>query len=367
MSQAQRNQDSRARTVPPPMLGRASFASPRVCEVPVPPPMAALEGSPGAGVARTQGHVSAQPAAWQLAPVPHFQDPAAWFEPPPKKRRKLIVMLSGAATVLVAGALAAATHLGPYAKPSNAAAERKSFVIDAPVQYIVGDPEAPLGDSGNATPSERKSFVINVPVQHIVGDPQGSAGDGPDARQSTNGRKGSVIEVPVQYIVGDPSAPTQTRSKGRQTRRRRPAQTRGLRVARTAPAAPSDLVYVPPAAGEPREPEAQNVPVEGAHDHGTGGQQLELTPSQVRSRPTKQQVREGIEGLRSALYACAEGTHGTATAELTIAPSGRVTYSLIEGDFAGTPAGTCMARTLRGAAFHTFSGQSFKVRYPLAI
>jgi hypothetical protein len=50
---------------------------------------------------------------------------------------------------------------------------------------------------------------------------------------------------------------------------------------------------------------------------------------------------------------------------VTIEGSGRVSYSLIEGAFAGTSTGSCMARVLRGVKVPSFSGSAFKVRYPL--
>jgi hypothetical protein len=76
-------------------------------------------------------------------------------------------------------------------------------------------------------------------------------------------------------------------------------------------------------------------------------------------------VRDTLLAMHAELAQCAGGKHGTTFANVTIQGSGRVSYSLIEGAFAGTEAGSCMARALRAATFPVFVGPPFKVRYPL--
>jgi hypothetical protein len=84
-------------------------------------------------------------------------------------------------------------------------------------------------------------------------------------------------------------------------------------------------------------------------------------------RPSRDEVMRGLAGLRSQLVTCAAGRHGVIDTHVTIAPSGRVTYSLIGGDFVGTPQGSCMARALRLAKFAPFSGPSLKVLFPYSL
>jgi hypothetical protein len=88
--------------------------------------------------------------------------------------------------------------------------------------------------------------------------------------------------------------------------------------------------------------------------------------STLPEQPTRESVQKGIESVRSQLAACAGATHGTMYANVAIAGSGRVSYTTVEGAFAGTPAGSCMARTLRSATFPQFGASSFKVRYPFS-
>jgi hypothetical protein len=82
-------------------------------------------------------------------------------------------------------------------------------------------------------------------------------------------------------------------------------------------------------------------------------------------QPSRDQVRDTMLALHASLSACAGDKHGTTFANVTVQGSGRVSYSLIDGAFAGTEAGSCMARTLRAATFPSFAGPPFKVRYPL--
>jgi hypothetical protein len=82
--------------------------------------------------------------------------------------------------------------------------------------------------------------------------------------------------------------------------------------------------------------------------------------------PSRAEVQLGLESVRSALQDCAAGGHGRMTANVTISGAGRVTYSTIEGAFAGTPQGSCMALALRAAQFPPFTSAQLRVRYPFA-
>jgi hypothetical protein len=83
--------------------------------------------------------------------------------------------------------------------------------------------------------------------------------------------------------------------------------------------------------------------------------------------PTRADIAAGLEALRPALVHCAEGQSGLLTIDATIAASGRVTHALIQGDFQGTPTGSCMARAVRQATFPPFRQPKLTVRYPLAL
>jgi hypothetical protein len=82
---------------------------------------------------------------------------------------------------------------------------------------------------------------------------------------------------------------------------------------------------------------------------------------------TRTQVQTVLESMRAELQTCAAGEHGRMKANVTISGAGRVTYATIEGAFAGTPQGSCMARALRGAQFPQFASPQLRVGYPFAL
>lgn len=84
--------------------------------------------------------------------------------------------------------------------------------------------------------------------------------------------------------------------------------------------------------------------------------------------PTRDEIKAAFEALRSELTTCAAGSQGTALLHVTITgPTGRATYSIVEGAFAGTPEGSCMARAARAASFPRFAQPTLKASYPFAL
>jgi hypothetical protein len=91
------------------------------------------------------------------------------------------------------------------------------------------------------------------------------------------------------------------------------------------------------------------------------------TSQNLQQDLSRTQVQNGLESVRGQLQSCAAGAHGRTTANVTVSGAGRVTYVTIEGAFAGTPQGSCMARALRGAQFPQFATPQLRVRYPFAL
>jgi hypothetical protein len=72
--------------------------------------------------------------------------------------------------------------------------------------------------------------------------------------------------------------------------------------------------------------------------------------------------------VRSAVAACAAGRGGVVTVRVTFAgSSGRVTTAVVEGAFAGTPEGSCMARAIRAARVPRFAQPTSSVSFPFQI
>jgi hypothetical protein len=94
---------------------------------------------------------------------------------------------------------------------------------------------------------------------------------------------------------------------------------------------------------------------------------LALAPAPVDTMaetPTRDDVLNGLDGVRSSVQACAEGRNGVAEVDLTIAANGIVTNALVGGDFGGTPQGSCIARAVRKARFPEFKQDRYRVLFP---
>ena len=87
-------------------------------------------------------------------------------------------------------------------------------------------------------------------------------------------------------------------------------------------------------------------------------------PSELPGTPDRDTIQAVLAGRLEAVRACAEGAHGLADVDVVIASSGRITTATVNGPFAGTPVGSCIARAVRGAQFPPFAQPRFEVTYP---
>ena len=85
---------------------------------------------------------------------------------------------------------------------------------------------------------------------------------------------------------------------------------------------------------------------------------------ELPSTPDRSTIQAVLAARTDAVMACASGAHGLADVDIVIAGSGRITTATVNGPFAGTPIGSCIARAVRGATFPPFSQARFEVTYP---
>ncbi len=83
--------------------------------------------------------------------------------------------------------------------------------------------------------------------------------------------------------------------------------------------------------------------------------------------PSRNDVISAMNSVRGAVTACGQGTTGSATVAITFASSGRVTVANVSPPFAGTPAGSCIARAVRTATVPPFSRPTFTVNFPFVV
>ncbi|HEY2734525.1 MAG TPA: hypothetical protein VGI70_11105 [Polyangiales bacterium] len=161
-------------------------------------------------------------------------------------------------------------------------------------------------------------------------------------------------EPTMSSLATQPSAPAQPPPTA--------ADARGQSVAAVAP---------PPTAPAPKPAIAGRKLVATSHAprKAPAGPKLTPKPEEVGAieTPSRGEVVERMESVRSSVRACANGMSGVADLDITVAHNGAVTHVLVGGDFAGTPQGSCIARAVREARFSSFKQDRFRVLYPYAI
>jgi len=124
--------------------------------------------------------------------------------------------------------------------------------------------------------------------------------------------------------------------------------------------APSAPAPAPPPPPEPSA-EATASTTAPAHAHAsTPGP----APSDLPDTPDRDTIQAVLAGRLDAVRECAQGAHGLADVDVVIASTGRITTATVNGPFAGTPVGSCIARAVRGARFPAFTQPRFEVTYP---
>ena len=134
--------------------------------------------------------------------------------------------------------------------------------------------------------------------------------------------------------------------------------------------APATVVSHGPARVSARRPKARRVDAKLAA-LATADLERELYAGpaipEAGAQPSREAVQQALLAMRPRLAACSAGRHGIVDARVSIAGSGRVTRALIQGDFAGTREGSCMALALRAATVQSFAGPVFQVQFPFVL
>jgi hypothetical protein len=74
-------------------------------------------------------------------------------------------------------------------------------------------------------------------------------------------------------------------------------------------------------------------------------------------------MKHGMGAVAGKAQACYQGTSGSVSVKLQVAPSGQVTKVSIGAPFAGTPTGDCVAAAVKGASFPAWDGGPTTVSY----
>ena len=206
-------------------------------------------------------------------------------------------------------------------------------------------PQAPELPASSAEGQQAGAVVPAAPAILVAVAPR----DGTDAPGSAvDAAPAAAPAAPVDE-AGSPhraAAPRARTSRGH----RAPQQAEAIPVAATPARAGLDVLIDEVLVSEDRAPRRPAV-----------------DPARPRT-PSRTDVVRAMESVRGAVAACGGGQHGDAIVDLAVdGATGRVSTARVSGPLAGTPAGSCIARAVRGASFPTFANPRFAVRYPFRI
>jgi hypothetical protein len=363
------------------------MAASRIRTLPPPPPLAALAKHAPENEQRATSTPPASiplPAlpeapplpleerfALDLAPNPRF---AAALSQPPRRRSMPWLRIGAAAISAVAllsiGYLAAALRMqSPQPAREVGAPVRAASTAAASPQLAVASPSA-------ASPSTAPEIAAAEPPALPASsnaDPASLAAQQPSAATDEATQEPCA---PVQAATG---ASTQHPAAAVQAARE-PAATDSVRshprvvLAKpnvTEPRSTDSAQSTPSAVASAYERTTPNAvptqPTENSNPASRQAPEAIAPTSELPVQPTREQVQQVLQLIQPALLACAAGGHGISVANIAVASSGRVSHGTIEGVFAGTAEGSCMARALRTATFPPFSAQNFSVKYPFRL
>jgi hypothetical protein len=319
------------------------------------------ESTPGTTPSPVLSAAKPSPA---LAPVKTLA-PVKRDEPKPTP----ILWWFAAAAAIGLGAFGAATMVEEQEAPTHGSTPivtAPAIAAYAPTATVAREPDPapvapPLGDSvGPAAPPA--TIVAAMPPASAAspatagtrarrddslalgGAATGSGSGGTSAHRSAGG--GGAADDALAGMDGlagarTSTAPTRTPSAPSPAATSRPAPPPPTTATTTVTTAP------PPPPTHAATPEPSPPP-----------------PSDLPDTPDRDTIQAVLAGRTDAVRECAAGQHGLADVDVVIASTGRITTATVNGPFAGTPVGSCIARAVRGARFPAFAQPRFEVTYP---
>lgn len=338
------------KSVPPPPIA----GNPQLEVVPSGPlPPAALPKP----IARPQGE--------ERFTIPTFSAPLAPLPPPPalvpateKSTRGRWLLLGGAGFAAAAVVLLAVLVVVPGLSSDTPDATLAAAAV-------------PMAAEASAPPALEGAPVIAAPTVPVAP---------PEEAAANADRMPPPAAAPVAAMTPTPGAYPMAVAPAL----RAPAAPRS--VARPSGGAPA------PAAVSPLEQAVRPRPTGGARTGGGGGGGVGEAPGgggasagggaatarggskrvapagPLAAAPSRADVLAAMGSVRSAVAACAGGRGGLAQVRVTFSgSSGRVTGAQVEGQFAGTPQGSCIARAVRTASLQRFEQPTYQVLFPFQL
>jgi predicted Zn finger-like uncharacterized protein len=311
------------------------------------------------------GGLASPLAAPVLAPVPAPAVPAAAEAKPKGSNTTVIASVLGASIILVGGGLGA-VYLLKSGQPTTQVGAEGSGPNTANTS-----PAGAANNAGANNAGATNAAGTGTPVAPAGANPNPPVGNGASATGSSNHAGQSEPSSGRGERTTRPSRPSGTgnsgsSSSGAQTASNPPANNNSAPAPSNAPAAGGNncaqrcrgdiACLLQCGTARPSGGSNPSGPAAPAASAGAGPE-----------APSRNDVMTAMRGVQPAVRACAEGQTGLATVTITFASTGRVTTANVAPPFAGTPAGSCIARAVRAATVPPFTRPTFQVNYPFAL
>jgi hypothetical protein len=243
--------------------------------------------------------------------------------------------------------------------PGSAPAEPAALPVRAVVAGEAGRSQVPAAPR---EPAPAPSPALIAPAAAAAG---GAHGGAPAGSRSERHEK-RVAEARPTHAAARP-APTPAGANAAESAA--PAEAEVEAPTPAPPPAPARPA--PPAApsrGEPRD-ELDRVLAEGTADDARNRVSGRSDDSGLPDSLSREAITQAMGRIKARVQACYEKFQqpGVVTAQVSIAPSGKVSQVGISGKFEGTETGSCVAAAVRSASFARFRGQPLSIDYPFLL
>jgi hypothetical protein len=239
-----------------------------------------------------------------------------------------------------------------------AAAAALLVVVVTGISTLRSDAES-VASTEAAAPVLSPSDPYPMPPSASVADESGARGGA--------GWQASPSEMPMEEAA-DEARTTSVMAEATPEPQADP-ESEAVAEAQAEAAAAGDSETMAPTVTEPRQRRARL-----ARTTGTGSEPRRTMASAPAmsargsgGSPSREDVVQAMRAVSPQVAACAGTRHGVVRVNITVGGSGRVQNAVVQGEFAGSREGSCVARAVRRARLPEFSRDSFSFVYPFQL
>jgi hypothetical protein len=248
------------------------------------------------------------------------------------------------------------------------ASSRRGWVVGAMAALaaaLVGVAVFVMGRSEQDAPAPASAVATAAPMPVVAVAPTSEVAAAPSAGGPPSPPPAAAVPAAPEPAPTGLTGAARVEASGGAAAATRPSQARGAarRVRGDA-----DELGERPAGGGSAPSRAASPAAAGAPAPRPAPAAAPEPDEPLPETPDRADVLSAMGSVRDAVATCAAGRGGVVTVRATFAgSSGRVTTAVIEGAFAGTAEGSCMARAIRAARVPRFAQPTASVSFPFQL